>query len=695
LFPAKILLTALMLAPAVAVAQQPPSATKRAPHVAQVPSALLGRVVYKTPHAEELPIPNAEIVLSNPSGVVASARTDGDGIFRLGGLNAGEYSLSVSADQTAIYHRDGIRIGPSESVAIEISAPAPPSIAKRAAPVPNPVGGEAPEGGYREVFRRPAEEQGRPEELAAESDVFQPREDRWEVPMPEWRRYQRPGEFLYVRGGHWFDPFNQNRLKGDKPVFGQQTFFNFTGTSVTAFDLRRLPIPSGVSASEPGSFEFFGKGRQVFLAETARLSFDLFHGDTSFRPVNWRVRFTPAININQIWTRERGVVNRDVRKGTDRTDAHVGLQEAFVEYKLKDLSPNYDFISVRAGIQQFSSDFRGFIFTNEQPGVRLFGNLASNRYQYNAAYFYFLEKDTNSGLNKFENRDQQVMIANLYIQDFLTHGYTTQFSYHFDKDDASVHFDENRFIVRPAAIGAVQSHDIRSHYIGWTGNGHIKRFNISHAAYQVLGFDSLNPIAQRRIDINAQMAALELSYDRDWIRFRGSAFFASGDKNPRDRIARGFDSIVEAQAFAGGPFSFFNREGIPLTGTNVPLTSPDSFLPNLRASKDEGQASYVNPGIILLNAGVDVEVTTKMRAFANVNAMRFHHTEPLELLLFQSKIKSSIGTDYGVGVTYRPPLSENIVITGGVTALTPGTGLRQIYTSKTLVSAFSLVKFQF
>jgi hypothetical protein len=35
------------------------------------------------------------------------------------------------------------------------------------------------------------------------------------------------------------------------------------------------------------------------------------------------------------------------------------------------------------------------------------------------------------------------------------------------------------------------------------------------------------------------------------------------------------------------------------------------------------------------------------------------------------------------------------VITGGVSALSPGTGLRQIYTSKTLVSAFSLVKFQF
>ena len=57
-------------------------------------------------------------------------------------------------------------------------------------------------------------------------------------------------------------------------------------------------------------------------------------------------------------TRERGLVNIDTRKGTNRFDTHIGLQEAFVEAKLRDLSPNYDFVSVRAGIQQFTSDFR-------------------------------------------------------------------------------------------------------------------------------------------------------------------------------------------------------------------------------------------------------------------------------------------------------------------------------------------------
>jgi len=262
----------------------------------------------------------------------------------------------------------------------------------------------------------------------------------------------------------------------------------------------------------------------LFLTQTFRFSADLFHGDTSYRPVDWRIRVTPAVNLNYLSTQENGIVNIDVRRGTSRVDAHGSLQEAFAEAKLRDLSPNFDFVSVRAGIQQFSSDFRGFIFVEEQPGVRFFGNLKSNRLEYNAAYFYLLEKDTNSLLNRFEPRHQQVMLANLYIQDFFWKGYTAQFSYHFNKDDADRHFDTNGFLVRPAKVGSVTPHNVRAHYLGWTGNGHIGRVNVSNAFYQALGHDSLNPIAGRYVDNNAQMAALEVSPDHDWIRYHASFF---------------------------------------------------------------------------------------------------------------------------------------------------------------------------
>ena len=52
--------------------------------------------------------------------------------------------------------------------------------------------------------------------------------------------------------GHWWDPYNQNKLKGDYPVIGKRTFFTFTGISDSLLEGRNLPVPSGVSTAAPG-----------------------------------------------------------------------------------------------------------------------------------------------------------------------------------------------------------------------------------------------------------------------------------------------------------------------------------------------------------------------------------------------------------------------------------------------------------
>jgi hypothetical protein len=191
------------------------------------------------------------------------------------------------------------------------------------------------------------------------------------------------------------------------------------------------------------------------------------------------------------------------------------------------------------------------------------------------------------------------------------------------------------------------------------------------------------------------MAAAEVSMDKDWARYKLTAFFASGDANPRDGRATGFDSIVDDPAFAGGIFSFWNREEIRLTGTGVALTSPDSLLPSMRTDKTEGQANFVNPGIFILNAGADFDLTPKLTSFANVNYLRFERTAPISLLLFESPIHNTIGMDYSLGFRYRPPLSENMSITGGASALSPGQGFRDIFSGKTQFSLFANVRFQF
>ncbi len=647
-------------------------------------------------------------VTDRATGLTQTSLTDADGVFRFADLAPGTYLLVVQDDGHKSFTRDNLRLDAGGVLTLELtialSAPpaAPVSRLPRFpelgsfTPAPAPTTAAGP---HRELLRRPDAEPeteiASPEILPPSQEVFLETPDRWSLVLPDWNRYGRGGEYPYVRASHWWDPFNRNRIKGDTPIFGQQTFLDFTGTSDTFIDERRVPSMSNISSARPGSSDYFGRGEQFDLSQTFRFSFDLFHGDASFRPADWRFQVTPAVNVSYLNVRELGIVNVDLRDGTSRLAAHAGLQEAFAEYKIHDLSDNYDFVSVRAGIQDFSSDFRGFIFVDEQPGVRVFGNLHSDRWEYNAAYFNLLEKDTNSGLNTFEQRHQQVIIANFYMQDFIKPGYTTEFSVHYNKDDRSVQYDDNGFLVRPAPIGLFEPHEIRAAYLGWTGNGHFGPINLTHAFHEALGSDSLNPIAGRPVTINAQMAAAEISVDKDWARYKLSAFYASGDGNPRDGRATGFDTIVDDPSFAGGIFSFWDREELRLPGTGIALTPGDSLLPSMRTSKEEGQANFVNPGIFLVNAGANFDLSPKLKAFLNVNYLRFERTAPLALLLFESPIHNTIGVDTSVGFQYRPPLSENISISGGAAALFPGQGFRDIFSGTTQFSVFANVHFQF
>ncbi len=653
-------------------------------------NAALDGVIRSGPAGAQVPVAGAAVELRNlSSNANREYSTNGEGVLRIFPLVPGDYFLLVHAQ------------GYSSRL---------PRLPELGGPLP--AESVTSYGSYREFRHRLDSDPNyvlnpAPESLPPVADVLATVPDRWALQQPEYTRYSSPGEYIYT-GSRWYDPFNRNRLKGDKPIWpavlGQQVFLNLSATSDTTFDRRRVPSPSGVSAENPGSATFFGHGEQEFVDQTLRFTFDLFHGDASFKPVDWRIRITPEISLNDLNVRELGIVGPDVRSGTNRLDSHIGLQEAFAEVKLHDLSSNYDFVSLRAGIQQFNADFRGFLFVDEQPAVRIFGDFHSDKIEYNAAYFQFLEKNTNSGLNTFDRRHQQVVLGNVYLQDFFFPGYTAEFVAAWNKDDASIHYDDNGFLVRPAPVGNVVNqnpgagpipHAIRVGYFGWLGSGHIRRFNLTHAFYQAVGEDTFNPIAGRPVTVNAQLAAAEISYDRDWVRYRVSTFYTSGDANPRDGRARGFDSILDLDAFAGGLFSFWNREGFRLTGSGVLLTTPGSLIPSLRASKDEGQANFVNPGIFLVNAGADIDITPKLKGFVNANFLRFERTEPLEFVLLQAPIRHTIGVDYGTGVTYRPPLSENIVLTGGAAMLTPGDGFRDIYGGKTLFSLFGSVKLTF
>jgi hypothetical protein len=552
-----------------------------------------------------------------------------------------------------------------------------------------------------------------------------PTPDRWRIGFEPWRRYtqgvvEQPYETPNPLLWH---PYKQSLLKGDLPVIGQDIFLNLTGSTETETEFRRVPTASGVSGAVAGEYEFYGDSEEVSVQQYFSFAATLFKGETSFRPVDWSIKIEPVFNVNYLAASETGVVSPDPRgflgggnntpppnngfvlnpgdisallngqvgptgslrasQSTERTRTIATLQQAYAEVHLADLSDNYDFLSTRLGIQPFNADFRGFIFNDVNLGARLFGNWDNNLYQYNLALFDMREKDTDSELNTLDDRGQEVLVANLYKQDFLWQGYTAEWSVMGNFDHGGTHYDDNGNLVRPEPIGTVRNHDVDAYYLGWGGDGHIGRINITHAFYEALGHDSFNNLAGRPVDINAQMAALEVSYDHDWARYKASVFYASGDHNPTGGTASGFDAIVDNPNFTGGPFSYWARQGFNLGGTMVDLKTPGSLLPDLRTSKTEGQANFVNPGVFIAGVGAEFDVTPKLRTFLNANYIRFMDTEPLKTALFTPNVDPEVGWDLSLGVQYRPLLTDNIIVSAGFGVLLPGRGYKDIYQTST------------
>ena len=269
------------------------------------------------------------------------------------------------------------------------------------------------------------------------------------------------------------------------------------------------------------------------MTENLAFSVDLFHGDTSFRPADWRIQFTPEINVNYLAVagKRRSSIStsqghhalrfaRRLAGRLRRSEAEGPEQSVRLHFRARRHSVLHQRFS-RVSFSPIRSRACGSSATSIQTAINTTWPISR-----------CWKKTPTADLNTFAYRNQQVMIANVYRQDFLMPGYTIQASFHYDKDDPSFQFDTDNFLVRPAPIGLVVPHSIRAYYYGLAGDGHFGRVNITHAFYQVLGHDNFNEIAGRRVDINAQMAAAELSLDKDWLRYRVSFFYASGDKNP-------------------------------------------------------------------------------------------------------------------------------------------------------------------
>jgi hypothetical protein len=303
--------------------------------------------------------------------------------------------------------------------------------------------------------------------------------------------------------------------------------------------------------------------------------------------------------------------------------------------------------------------------------------------QYNLGLFRRIEKDTNSGLNDVAEplRDDDVFVFNFYRQDTPVPGFTSQATllYNRNRED-EVYYNKNGFIERPSSLGFERLRNYDATYLGYNGDGHFGLLNLTASAYGVFGDEDTSVFRAQETDIEAFFAALELSRDFNWFRGRLSLLYGSGDDDPFDDKATGFDAVFENPQFAGADTSYWIRQAVPLIGGGrVTLSSRNGVLNSLRSSKDEGQSNFTNPGIWLAGVGADLDLTPTLRLSMNWNALRFDDTAVLEVARNQGPIDDDIGQDVSIAFTYRPQMTQNIVLRASYAKLLAGDGFRDLF----------------
>ncbi len=493
-----------------------------------------------------------------------------------------------------------------------------------------------------------------------------------------------------------WDPYNGNNvLKGDRPAFGNDWFFALNLISDSTFEGRSLPTPVAIANTpNPGALDVLGDPGQSAFTQNVLIETVLYKGETVFKPPDYELRFLPVLNYTRVAVSEPGILKADSSLSTTRNDNFVGIQGLFLDKHLRNVSERYDFDSLRIGIQPITADFRGFLFQDSPVGIRLFGTRDNNRWQYNLGFFRRLDKDSNSGLNDVgaDLRDDDIFLFNVYRQDFPVLGFTSQLAlvHNRNSETDELFIDGNGFLSRPSALGVQKNREYDVTYIGYNGDGHLGRWNVTASAYYAFGKETPSTFTDFESDISAAFGALEVSRDLDWLRVRATLVYGSGDEDPYDDKATGFDAIFENPLIAGADTSFWIRQAVPLIGGGrVTLSSQNGLLNSMRSSKTHSQSNFTNPGLLLVGLGFDMEVTPKIRASISGNQLWFDDTAVLETARNQGNIDRSIGQDLSLAITYRPLTSQNIVLRLAGSVLIPGEGYKQLYGSDTAYSVLA------
>jgi len=454
------------------------------------------------------------------------------------------------------------------------------------------------------------------------------------------------------RFSRW-NPYQQNPLKADIPVFGNSGFLEL----IARFNSNAKEVHNLGS-----NLKFDDTEKQNLVA-----GFEIKKDDDTFYPSPIKFRLLGNFQI----INPPGSNVQSIQNGA--------LQEAVLDVRAFEIGGNLNLSFFEAGVRPFKSDLNGLILNDTVDEGRLFGELKKNLWRYSVAFIRTLPKDPKSNLISF-NSDllgTHQTVAALNVQrDDLVPGWNAEFTFHANRDTS--------------ASSPAQSADLNAEYAGIAFNGHVGRFIFQPAAYYAFGTDDRNGLTDStaatvlgKQDIRAYLGFLDVRYPMDYIQWRAGVLYTSGDRDPNDGKAEGFDSISDSINLFGGPASFFVGQPIGLAGRK--LVNVNSAIPSFRAGT---RSNFVNPGIFLANVGADFVMTPKLTAAVNVNHISFVNTSSLSFATGITSIGKDVGLEEVVALRWRPFLNENFVVEGGGSRLTPGDGLKTLVGKDSATAVF-------
>jgi hypothetical protein len=119
-------------------------------------------------------------------------------------------------------------------------------------------------------------------------------------------------------------------------------------------------------------------------------------------------------------------------------------------------------------------------------------------------------------------------------------------------------------------------------------------------------------------------------------------------------------AVFDNPRFAGGPFSFWNRQAVPLTPTGVKLVNGNSLFRTC-VRRGRGPANFVNGLYLAGSSSLQADASSRSTSTATICASPgpSRSRRPLP-----AQHPPGVGWDYGIGLRWRPFLDRRLIEAG-------------------------------